>query len=105
MSNYSPLSIKLSVSIDKETRKNEGIFFTSQSIVQDCIRQVLPFTQSTSILEPSCGSGEFISALLENNNGLHITGIEHNAAIYEEVKAFETPKHPNTKIIHGISSK
>lgn len=101
MSNYSPLSIKLSVSLDKETRKNEGIFFTSQSIVQDCIRQVLPFTQSTSILEPSCGSGEFISALLENNNGLHITGIEHNAAIYEEVKAFETPKHPNTKIIHG----
>ena len=101
MSEYSPLSVKLSKFLDKETKKNEGIFFTSQSIIQECIQQILPLANSISILEPSCGSGEFISALLEKDKTINITGIENNAVIYEAVKAFETPEHPNTKIIHG----
>ena len=103
MSGYSPLSIKLSGDIDKQTKKNEGIFFTSQSIVQSCINSVQQFielTTETAILEPSCGSGEFISALLEINNTMRITGIENNHTIYEEVKHFESPSNPGVTIIN-----
>jgi hypothetical protein len=103
MSGYSPLSIKLSGDIDKQTKKNEGIFFTSQSIVQSCINSVQQFielTTETSILEPSCGSGEFISALLEINHAMRITGIENNDTIYQEVKHFESPSNPGVTIIN-----
>ena len=103
MSGYSPLSIKLSGDIDKQTKKNEGIFFTSQSIVQSCINSVQQFielTTETAILEPSCGSGEFISALLEINNTMRITGVENNHTIYEEVKHFESPSNPGVTIIN-----
>lgn len=103
MSGYSPLSIKLSSDIDKQTKKNEGIFFTSQSIVQSCINSVQQFielTTETSILEPSCGSGEFISALLEINHAMRITGIENNNTIYKDVKHFESPSNPGVTIIN-----
>jgi len=103
MSGYSPLSIKLSSDIDKQTKKNEGIFFTSQSIVQSCINSVQQFielTAETSILEPSCGSGEFISALLEKNHTMRITGIENNNTIYKDVKHFESPSNPGVTIIN-----
>ena len=103
MSGYSPLSIKLSSDIDKQTKKNEGIFFTSQFIVQSCINSVQQFielTAETSILEPSCGSGEFISALLEKNHTMRITGIENNNTIYKDVKHFESPSNPGVTIIN-----
>jgi len=66
--------------------------------------------QFASILEPSCGSGEFISALMREYPDANITGIEFHPVIYEEVsKHFAvgggdgggvgTPK--NVSIQHG----
>ncbi len=89
---FSPLSQKLTSSLTKDEKKNGGIFFTPPS----CIRRIMTLLRGvslsthtpqsfTSILEPSCGSGEFLSALMREYPSANITGIELHPVIYEGV--------------------
>ena len=90
MATHSELSIKISNVIDKQTRKNEGIFFTSRTTTQECINSIREYLKDDStILEPSCGTGEFLSAILAENKDANITAIENNKVIYEHTKEFE----------------
>ena len=77
--NFSEASIKLTKNLSKETKKNEGIYFTPKSIVQKMVDFVLDY-KPKSILEPSCGSGQFLEYFSEN-----ITAIEKNVTIYNVV--------------------
>ena len=81
---YCELSIKLTKDIPKEEKKSGGIFFTPPKTVETCLEKVSchlpPFLR---VLEPSCGSGEFIIPMLKCFPHSYIKGIEYNHTIYQ----------------------
>ena len=90
-SDYSDLSVKLTKILTKQTKKHDGIFFTPRSIIQDCIKSITQYLhRGSTILEPSCGSGEFINALNKLEFDFIIDGIEYNKIVYDGVKNIET---------------
>ncbi len=87
--NYSDLSYMLTKKIKKEIKRDNGIYFTPPKTVNYCIDILRPYMSSVkNILEPSCGSCEFILALKREFNGkdMNITGIEYNETIYDAIK-------------------
>ena len=83
---YSPLSKELTSKLSKTLKKNGGIYFTPPSIIVENIKLLEPYMNTISnVLEPSCGSCEYINALLNNYKHLKITGIELNSTIYESI--------------------
>ena len=96
---YSDISIKLTEKISKSDKKRNGIFFTPKTIIKKALNsfQTINFSSHLEILEPSCGSCEFINELSKNTN-YNITGIENNKEIYDEIKQFNSN---NIKIINA----
>ena len=96
MLNYSDLSVIISKKIDKKIKQKEGIYFTPKSIIEkllkSCENEIKKVKQTSKykILEPSCGSCEFIK-YLENMDikNLQIDCIEKNKEIYEEIKKID----------------
>ncbi len=104
---FSDLSKQLTSVLTKTEKKNGGIFFTPPLCVQYIISilhkhiQDFPITIN-NILEPSCGSGEFITALLKEYPNADITGIEYHDGIYKEVsKHFTKETNSRVKIVHN----
>jgi len=87
MSDFSEISKSLAKRLDLKTRKAEGIFFTPASIRQKIFDFLIERVfEPKSILEPSCGSGEFIEDCLREFPEADITGVEYNKTIYENIK-------------------
>ena len=87
-SNYSDLSLTLTKEIKKEEKKRDGIYFTPPSTIQMTLQLLEPYMKNIkNVLEPSCGSCEYINAL---PNGLNVIGIELNKTIFESIKDLET---------------
>jgi tRNA1(Val) A37 N6-methylase TrmN6 len=90
---YSALSQALNEQITKETRKNEGIYFTPISCINKNIEILKPYISKRKIydiLEPSCGSCEFILSLNKTYPKSKITGIEQNEDIFNSIKQLST---------------
>jgi len=88
---YSNISKELTTKLSKTIKQSGGIYFTPPSIILDNIKLLKPYIHSiTNVLEPSCGSCEYISALIKKYNHLKITGIELNKTIYDSIKEFES---------------
>ena len=85
---FQPLSIELSKILSKDERKELGIFFTPKN-VRDLIFSKLDEIgiDPKNILEPSCGSGEFLQDLERYENIENVVGIEFNKKIYDSVKS------------------
>jgi len=86
---YSSLSQNLTEQITKETRKNEGIYFTPISCINKNIEILKPYISNKknyTILEPSCGSCEFILTLNKLYHKSTITGIEQNNDIFNSIQ-------------------
>lgn len=76
--------------LSREEKKEYGIFFTPQSIINRSIELLKPYLERIeNVLEPSCGSCRFIDSLLHIKN-VNMTGIELNETIYGKIK----DKHP-----------
>jgi type I restriction-modification system DNA methylase subunit len=87
---YSELSRKLTKQIDKSEKKKNGIYFTPPETIALNIKLLEPFMKNIkTILEPSCGSCEFILKL-NHINGINITGIEYNKIIFEAIKQYNS---------------
>lgn len=88
MSNFTDLSIKLTKELNNSTIKEEGIYFTPQSIIHKNLEIIKEINNLNikSILEPSCGSCEYISLLNTHFKESSIVGIENNETIYETIK-------------------
>ena len=89
--NFTKDSIIITKKLTKKEIKDNGIFFTPQSIIKKCYDIILNNInlENKNILEPSCGSMEFINYLNNNmniNNYKNITCIEKNNKIYEIIK-------------------
>ena len=97
--NYSALSYSITKNITKQEKKSNGIYFTPPSTVKlniDLLKNYMPSIHT--ILEPSCGSGEYVNYLYENYNSKDITAIEFNETIYNSIKE-TVPESVN--LIHG----
>ena len=99
--NFSELSISLTKKLKKDEKKKNGIFFTPSKTAKKNIEVIKPFFENYStidILEPSCGSGEYISKILDilDNDNINITGIEYNKTIYDSIKEIYSEQLVNT---------
>ena len=84
--NFSNESKQLTKQLSKEDKKNNGIYFTPPTIISKIIKTLFPYFKNiTNILEPSCGSGEFIQRL-EHFSKFDIDAIEYNETIYNSIK-------------------
>ena len=86
---FSNLSKQLTKSISKTEKKAQGIFFTPPETINLIIDYLAPYLPEISnILEPSCGSGEFINILneLHSEPPFQITGIELNKKIFDAIE-------------------
>ena len=90
---YSTLSKKLTSELSKKEKKDNGIYFTPPSCIHRNISLLHPYLLSSkNVLEPSCGSCEYISVINQNYPSLSITGIEYNKNIYESIKHLSNEK-------------
>lgn len=88
---YSTLSKTLTKHIDKTEKKKNGIYFTPPETIKSALQILSPYlSKVNTILEPSCGSCEFVKQLQDINNiqenKFGITGIEYNKTIYDSIK-------------------
>jgi tRNA1(Val) A37 N6-methylase TrmN6 len=81
-------------------KSNEGIFFTPVSRINKCIDLILdiPSINIKTILEPSCGSCEFIKKLNDRFSNTTIIGIEKNEMIYDEIQKYSFHTKNENKI-------
>lgn len=94
---YSDLSKKLtkgkSSKLSKEEIKNEGIYFTPPSTIIKNIKMLKPYLKNIkTILEPSCGSCEYVLALNKFNKDFKIIGVENNKNIYKVIESLQNDK-------------
>jgi len=86
-SQFNQLSIDLTKKLSVKDKKDNGIYFTPMNIVKLTIDCLIKYNKNiVNILEPSCGSCQYIDyidSILKNTN---ITGIEYNKTIYESIK-------------------
>ena len=91
--NYSNLSYKLTKEISKTEKKAEGIYFTPPNTIQINLTLLEPYVKNIkNVLEPSCGSCEYVLALNDRYKHLDITGIEYNKVIYNSIKNLSNQK-------------
>ena len=76
------------------TNKNLGQFFTPKNVVNLMVDLISP--NSTEILEPASGTGNFVNKLLENKS-YNLMAIEYDKAIYNKLS------NPIKKITQNIS--
>jgi hypothetical protein len=90
---YSKTSKELTSSLSKKEKKDNGIYFTPPSCVRkniELLKEYLPeeIKEGFTILEPSCGSGEYIKALCEDDmfSLCKIAGVEINKTIFDAIQ-------------------
>ena len=89
---FSKLSLDLTKDIDKDIKKNSGIFFTPPATISTTLQYLKEYNINFNrILEPSCGSCEFITQINKLYPTAHITGIELNQHIFNSIKSFQSP--------------
>lgn len=85
---FSQLSHLLTKKLPKKVKKDNGIFFTPLDIITtiyNFISDIKNYEVKT-ILEPSCGSCQFINFLNKKFDGITIRGIEYNECIFKEIE-------------------
>ncbi len=88
---FSYLSYEINKLLNLNTKKENGIYFTPSNIIQICFNEILEYSKNNNliiknILEPCCGSCEFICAVDNFFNNTNIIGIENNDLIYNKIK-------------------
>jgi len=94
-------SISVTKSIPKQTRQAHGIFFTPKNI-RDAIFKVLGDGPFPTILEPSCGSGEFVLDAREKWPESQITCIDKYVNTIPEALDIDFMEFPKSKKFHLI---
>jgi len=84
---FGNLSKDLTKQLDIKTKKDGGIFFTPFNIIRRSVESIYNYCftnniEISNILEPSCGSCEFINYLNSSLENKSIDGIEYNKEIF-----------------------
>jgi adenine-specific DNA-methyltransferase len=84
---FSELSITLSKEINKADKQKDGIYFTPPKTIESNLKLLSKhFSKIKTVLEPSCGSCEYVNAIHSKYPTLDITAIEFNTHIYDSIK-------------------
>ena len=87
MTTYSQLSKDITKQLTKKEKKDNGIYFTPPSTVIKNIRYLKKLNINFErILEPSCGTGEFLNALSSQLPESSIVAVEKNTTIYDSLQ-------------------
>jgi tRNA1(Val) A37 N6-methylase TrmN6 len=102
---FSELSCRLTKTISKDIKKNNGIYFTPPETVQktlDIISEYKQYNQrwNGEVLEPSCGSCEYVLGLKARFPSVRVTAIEYNKEIYEAIKDLSGDNSDNIYILN-----
>lgn len=104
MEEFNEISKALTTSISKQSKKDNGIFFTPRSYREILLNKVQCYVGNHNhdlrILEPSFGSGEFIIDIAKEFTASHITGVEINEKMYI---AFDEVVSSNEKLKERVS--
>ena len=93
MTTYSQLSKDITKQLTKKEKKDNGIYFTPPSTVIKNIRYLKKLNMNFErILEPSCGTGEFLNALSSQLPESSIMAVEKNTTIYDSLQN-QSPEH------------
>lgn len=84
---FREVSVQLTSSLSKEEKQSQGIFFTPKE-ARDAVFAILDKhkIRPTCVLEPSCGSGEFIEDLYEKYPTATIVGVELNTQLADSIQ-------------------
>jgi len=97
---YSNLSYKLTKLINKKEKQDNGIYFTPPNTIMKALNILFDYNKTfNNILEPSCGSCEFIDKLINFYPNATVSGIEYNKIIYDNIKN-NYDNNSNIKIIN-----
>ena len=96
---FSKLSYQITNKLSLSDKKSEGIYFTPRDIIETSLQRITKYTdehklQVKTILEPSCGSCEFVSYIQKVFPEAQMDAVEKNAYIYSKIK------HLATKTLH-----
>lgn len=85
---FTELSKSITKDLNKSTKQKNGIFFTPQTIINKSLETIInkETNKFKHILEPSCGSCEFINIISNKLEYESIDGIEYVKEIYDEIK-------------------
>jgi len=87
---FNELSIDITKSLTKKDKKDGGIFFTPKTIIKQDIDYILSIKPDIkTILEPSCGSCEFINYIDRRITECEIDCVELNNNIYDKIKGLK----------------
>jgi type I restriction-modification system DNA methylase subunit len=93
MANYSSLSRTLTKSLGKTEKQDNGIYFTPPNTIHKILDALHPYMKNVKdVLEPSCGSCEFVTALRDKYGDTSIKGIEYNETIYSSIKSITSER-------------
>lgn len=91
MVKYSELSVELTNKISKNEKKENGIYFTPPLTINRNLELLEPYIKNIkSVLEPSCGSCEYILKINNKKPKVNITGIELNKTIFDSIKKYNS---------------
>ena len=91
---YSHLSIELTKKINKKEKKEQGIFFTPSETIDKSLLYLEPyFKDIKKVLEPSCGSCEYVNKLNSLPYEFNITAMELNKLIFESIEKYQSSQN------------
>ena len=106
---FSLLSYEITKNISQDVKKKNGIYFTPKPIVNQCLTFLTSYIRENklkvkTILEPCCGSGEFLYAINDHFSKQKIQaiiGVENNNYIYQKICNVDnfSKKHKQKNII------
>tara|TARA_B110000208_G_C11776672_1_gene432269 strand:+ start:199 stop:1446 length:1248 start_codon:yes stop_codon:yes gene_type:complete len=91
MDEFDKLSVDLTKNLTKKEKKNNGIFFTCNSIITSTINYLNDYISKNNldiirILEPSCGSCQFINQIKNKMTYDVLHGVEYNKTIFNDIE-------------------
>jgi adenine-specific DNA-methyltransferase len=99
MEEFNNISKELTKALSKEEKKSNGIFFTPKTyrdIILDKVKEYKVTNDSLQVLEPSFGSGEFITDILNIYPTATITGVEISEQMFS---AFQDTVAEKTNVL------
>ena len=104
---FSQLSHSLTKKLPKKVKKDNGIFFTPLDIITtiyDFISDIKNY-EVKNVLEPSCGSCQFINFLNRKYDGITIRGVEYNESIFKEIDKIDFGDDNKVELVQSDFTK
>lgn len=91
LNQYSDLSLSVTKEMTKEEKKEYGIFITPRDIIEKLTNASIKIANEQNInidhiLEPSCGTCEFVNYIDNIYNNIKIDAVEYNFNIFKRLK-------------------